>query len=83
MAYENQTAGLLVGVDVDDIFRVDLKDDILDDLGLLDFFGLCNLLGVLGFGDFFYSLLGLLLACFLLLLVTIATVCLLSLFIII
>ena len=83
MAYENQTAGLLVGVDVDDIFRVDLKDDILDDLGLLDFFGLCNLLRVLGFDDFFDSLLGLFLACALLLVVTIAKVCLLSFFIII
>ena len=83
MAYENQTAGLLVGVDVDDIFRVDLNNDILNDLGLLDFFGLCNLLRVLGFDDFFYSLLGLLLACVLLLVVTIAKVCLLSFFIII
>ena len=83
MAYENQTAGLLVGVDVHDIFRVDLNDDILYDLGLLDFFGLCNLLRVLGFDDFFDSLLGLLLACVLLLVVTIAKVCLLSFFIII
>ena len=83
MAYENQTAGLLVGVDVDDIFRVDLNNDILYDLGLFDFFGLCNLLRVLGLDYFFDSLLRLLLACVLLLVVTIAKVCLLSFFIII
>ena len=74
---------MLFGVDFYDIFRVDLNDDILYDLGLFDFLGLCNLLRVLGLDYFFDSLLRLLLACVLLVVVTISEVCLFSYFIII
>jgi len=65
VAYENQTAGMFVGVNFDDIFLVNLYDDVLDDLSFLDFFGLGDLFWVLWLDYLFYSLLNLLLGFFL------------------
>jgi len=69
---------MLIDVNFDDIFLIDLYDNVLDDLSLLDFFLLGNLLGVLWFDHhLFGNLLWLLLSLFLFV-VSVAVDCILS-----
>jgi len=78
VAYENQTAWMLIDVNFDDIFLIDLYDNVLDDLSLLDFFLLGNLLGVLWFDHHLFDCLLWLLLSLFLFVVSVAVDCILS-----